>query len=362
MSEEYLKEVVVLIPSLDPDEKMVEYVRGLKKRGFEKIIVVDDGSGRETQPYFEAVKQLQGVVVLRHAVNQGKGRALKTGFHYFLNTYKQGEMVGVVTADADGQHSVEDTARVASRLKASGGVVLGTRNFKASNVPFKSRSGNQITTAVFALFYGKRISDTQTGLRGLPYSFIYSCLQFAGERFDYEIAMLIEAVRAKVPIIEESIETIYIDSNRATHFHALKDSIRIYKVILRMFFQFAISGVLAFIVDIGIFDFLTKTVLASLNVSVAVFGGTLFARVVSSLINYQLNRKVVFRNKKSAGKSFVRYYCLCIMQLLCSWILVVLVFRQLSWDTTLIKTIVDLCLFFISYQIQRFWVFREETA
>lgn len=243
-----------------------------------------------------------------------------------------------------------------------GGVVLGTRNFKASNVPFKSKSGNQITTAVFALLYGKKISDTQTGLRGIPYSFVSSCLQFAGERFDYEIAMLIETVRAKKTILEEPIETIYIDSNRATHFHALKDSIRIYKVILRMFFQFALSGLLSFVVDISIFDLLTKTVLASLDVSVAVFGGSLFARAVSSLLNYWLNRNAVFKDKKSAGKSFVRYYCLCIIQILCSWILVVLVFRQLSWDTTLIKTIVDICLFFISYQIQRLWIFGEEKV
>lgn len=360
--EDYLKEVAVLIPSLDPDEKMVEYVQGLKNRGFENIIIVDDGSQECTQMYFAAVKELQGVVILRHAVNQGKGRALKTGFHYFLNTYKKENMVGVVTADADGQHSVEDTARIARCLKVSGGVVLGTRNFKASNVPFKSKSGNQITTAVFALLYGKKISDTQTGLRGIPYSFVSSCLQFAGERFDYEIAMLIETVRAKKTILEEPIETIYIDSNRATHFHALKDSIRIYKVILRMFFQFALSGLLSFVVDISIFDLLTKTVLASLDVSVAVFGGSLFARAVSSLLNYWLNRNAVFKDKKSAGKSFVRYYCLCIIQILCSWILVVLVFRQLSWDTTLIKTIVDICLFFISYQIQRLWIFGEEKV
>lgn len=119
--EDYLKEVAVLIPSLDPDEKMVEYVQGLKNRGFENIIIVDDGSQECTQMYFAAVKELQGVVILRHAVNQGKGRALKTGFHYFLNTYKKENMVGVVTADADGQHSVEDTARIARCLKVSGG-------------------------------------------------------------------------------------------------------------------------------------------------------------------------------------------------------------------------------------------------
>ncbi len=357
MNEKLLDKVMILIPSYDPDEQMVLYVKKLIREGFKNIVIVDDGSKQDTQKYFDEVRELKEVVLLRHAVNQGKGRALKTGMHYFLNTYPKGEMAGIVTADADGQHGVMDTVKVAKCLVETNGFILGTRNFDESNVPFKSRSGNKITTCVFALFYGKKIRDTQTGLRGIPYEFVSECLKMQGERFEYEIVMLIEAVRQKLVIIEEDIETIYIDSNRATHFHAIKDSARIYKIILETFFAFAISGILSFVIDIGLFALLTKVVFSFLDITMSVFLGTLLARVVSSLFNYTMNRNTVF--KGGTKNSIFKYYVLCVCQLLCSWGLVVLVFNQIHFDTTIIKCVVDVVLFFISYQIQRLWVFKK---
>lgn len=360
MGETNLQDVAVLIPSLDPDELMVQYVKGLVERGFQHIIVIDDGSCQETQLYFEQVKALGGVVVLRHAINQGKGRALKTGMHYFLNTYKKGEKVGLVTADADGQHSIEDTVKVALRLAETKNLILGTRNFSEEQVPFKSRWGNQITTNVFHLLYGKRITDTQTGLRGIPYEFVSTCLKLEGERFDYEILMLIEAVRKKIEIVEETIETIYINSNRATHFHAIKDSVRIYKLIFRTFLKFAVSGMLSFFLDISLFALLTKVLFTSRDVMISTMVGTIVARIVSSLFNFTMNKNTVFKKKGQIGKTFIKYYALCILQMLCSWLLVVVVYKQIHWDTTLIKGIVDTVLFFVSYQIQRLWVFKED--
>lgn len=356
---DFLKSIAVLIPSLDPDEQMPQYVSGLHHAGFRTIIVVDDGSRESTQKYFDAVREIDGVVLLRHAVNQGKGRALKTGFHHFLNTYDQDAMLGIVTADADGQHTVEDTVKVASELYRGGVFVLGTRDFNDPKVPFKSRNGNKITTIVFYALYGRKLQDTQTGLRGIPYAFISDCLAFDGERFDYEIAMLIETVRAQMPIIEEPIQTIYIDSNRATHFQAVRDSIKIYKVILKMFFQFAISGIASFAIDISLFALLTKIFLNSLEASASVFVGTTCARAVSSYFNYTVNRKIFIKKYHAKGILF-KYYTLCIAQMLCSWLLVAAVFRWIQWDTTFIKCFIDLILFFISYHIQRLWVFKED--
>ena len=126
-------------------------------------------------------------------MNQGKGRALKTAFSCLLNEYKPEEISGVVTVDADGQHSPEDPKRVAEALLEEEALILGTRNF-SKDTPFKSRYGNHITTAVFALLYGKKIRYTQTGLRGIPYGFLAECLRLEGERFEYEIKMLIDTV------------------------------------------------------------------------------------------------------------------------------------------------------------------------
>jgi dolichol-phosphate mannosyltransferase len=232
-----LSKVVLVIPSLNPDDNMVNFVNKLIDAGFSKIVIVDDGSRGDTQKYFDIVSQNDSVTVLKHAINQGKGRALKTAFNYILNTYTQDEIKGVVTADADGQHSPLDTKNVAIQLVNNGGAfVLGTRYFNDKSVPFKSSFGNRITSFVFGLMYGRKIADTQTGLRGIPYDYLKKCLILAGERFEYEILMLIDAVNSKMPIIEEKIQTIYINSNRETHFDAIKDSARIYRVMFECFF------------------------------------------------------------------------------------------------------------------------------
>lgn len=350
-----LDKVVILIPSLDPDEMLGKYVECLKQAGFTKIIIVNDGSRKENMKYFPQ----KGVIRLDHALNQGKGRALKTGFEYILDTFQEQEIAGVVTADADGQHSVQDTVKVAKTLYASKAVVLGTRDFNEEQVPFKSRNGNKITSFVFQLLYGKRIQDTQTGLRGIPYNYLNRCLELRGERFEYEIRMLIDMVRDKLSIIEEPIQTIYFESNRATHFSAVKDSVKIYKVILGEFIKFSISGLASSVIDIGIFDFVTKWLLASSAVSYATFYGTISARVVSSLVNFFMNQRI-FENQRNIKACMIRYYLLCGGQMLASWGLVMFVYHVIQGNTTLIKICVDVGLFFISYRIQQSWVFGRK--
>ena len=355
----FSKEIAIVIPSLNPDENMVNYVKELVDY-FEHIIIVDDGSDSDTKFYFDKVREYEAVTVLVHDTNKGKGRALKTGFQYVLDTFHADNMVGVVTADADGQHSVQDTVKVAKELWESQTVILGTRDFNAEIVPFKSRNGNKITTVVFALLYGKRINDTQTGLRGIPFTYLPRCVELPGEKFEYEIRMLIDIVRLKQQMQEVEIETIYINSNRATHFHAIKDSLRIYGVIFKMFFKFAISGVVSFGVDIGLFAFFTKTIFKMLTVSQNVFWGTVIARLISSILNFQMNKKIVFDSKIEGTRQAFKYFILCVVQLLCSWLLVVGVYNRVHFDTSIIKIMVDLCLFFVSFQIQQRWVFREK--
>jgi dolichol-phosphate mannosyltransferase len=359
-----IENTIVLIPSLNPDELLVIYLEQLRDIGFRKIVVVDDGSNMESQKYFDKVKKMNEVTLLKHTQNRGKGAALKTGFIYVLSNFNAEEIQGVVTADADGQHSATDTAKVAEKLsKNNGEMILGSRNFNAKNVPWKSAWGNKITTFIFALFYGKKISDTQTGLRGIPFSYLKACTELKKDRFDYEIEMLIDAVHSKREIVEEPIETIYIDSNRATHFNSVKDSVRIYKVIFSMFIKFSFTGLSSFLIDIILFALLTKLIFSSVDVSYAVPLATGIARVISSIYNFIMNKNIVFKVKNSEQKMWkylLKYYSLCIVQLSCSALFVLLVYDKIQWDTTLIKGIVDLILFFISYQVQRLWVFREE--
>lgn len=230
--------VVGIIPSLNPDGKLPETIKGMLEAGFSDIIIVDDGSRNDCQPIFKELEAMDGCAVVHHDVNRGKGRALKTAFAYYLENYDQKLFRGVVTADADGQHLPKDIMRSSLPLLETGdALTLGTRNFDEEIVPFKSRNGNKITTAVFKLLFGKQINDTQTGLRGIPNGYIAACMEMPGERFEYEINMLIDAARKKMEMLEVPIETVYFDSNRETHFHPVKDSIRIYKVMLKAFFK-----------------------------------------------------------------------------------------------------------------------------
>ena len=355
-----ITKVIAIVPSFNPTETTVTYVEELFGQGFEKIIVVDDGSRDDSKHYFDVLRQNPRCVVLTHAVNFGKGRALKTAFNYFLNHFSKEEAVGVVTADADGQHSAKDTAKVALRLlEEPDHLILGTRDFNEEIVPFKSRNGNKITTTVFSMLYSKKINDTQTGLRGIPYEFVKKCITLSGERFEYEINMLIASVREKVEIKEERIETIYFESNRETHFDTVRDSAKIYALMFKSFLKFMMAGMVSFLIDIGIFAFLTKVVFSSMVVRTSVLLGTVIARIISSLFNFKVNKDGVFKSSGLTGPTMLRYYALVAAQMLLSWLLVIFLFDATKGDTTFIKIIVDFLLFFVSFQVQRRWVFAD---
>jgi len=193
--------------------------------------VVDDGSGPEYGAIFREVAAIDGVTVLRHAVNLGKGVALKTGLNHAACAFS--ESAGVVTADADGQHAVQDVLRVAAELAAAPErLTLGVRAFDAA-VPWRSRIGNALTRAIMRAVTGQRISDTQTGLRGVPMRFIPDLLRLRATGYEFELDMLVTARNAGRAIRETPISTIYLDGNRASHFNPLIDSMRIYFIFLR---------------------------------------------------------------------------------------------------------------------------------
>lgn len=219
--------VVILIPAYDPDEKLTALLAALTKT-YAKIVVVDDGStlGKEV---FAAIDPKK-VTLLAHDVNRGKGAALKTGFKWILENEPQVD--GVITADADGQHCVEDIAKIAEALTAERrGLVLGVRAF-AGKVPFRSRFGNWWTSLFFFLMTGLKVGDTQTGLRGIPTALLESIAALPGERYEYEMRMLAEARHHAEKPHQLPIETIYIEENRSSHFSPLKDSLKIWGALI----------------------------------------------------------------------------------------------------------------------------------
>ena len=359
-----LSDVSVVLPSLDPDEKLDAVIDGLLEYGFTDIILVNDGSKPENLPRFQHAADIHPEVhLLHHPVNRGKGAALKTAFAYFLENRPEGK--GVVTVDGDNQHHPEDTRTCAERMLETGHVVLGCRDFTLPHVPARSRFGNHTTSLVFKLFCGMTISDTQTGLRAIPRSAVEKFGSVSGERFEYETNMLLAMKTMGIPYEEVKIRTVYIEENKSSHFHAIKDSWRIYKLILKHFFRYTLSSLVCAGVDAGMFALLDGT-LRSASVAVHVTVPYVGARVVSSLLNFFLNKKLVFQSEEKTGKALLKYYLLAVPQMAAQMLLTNGVYKLFGVsDTaggvrTLWYVIVMVCLYFISYTIQQRWVFAKQ--
>lgn len=347
------QKVLVVIPSLDPDEKLLNVIRGVQEKGFTDILLVDDGSCDEKQHFFEEGAAL-GCNVLHHGVNKGKGRALKTAFAWFLENRK--DSVGAVTIDGDDQHLPKDIAACVDLMfrQEKDSLVLGVRDFNLPHVPPKSRFGNKLTSSVFRLFCGLKVSDTQTGLRVFPRSIIPKMTEISGERFEYETNMLLECKQADIPIVEQTIETVYINENETTHFHPVKDSLRVYGIIIKFF----ISSVLSFVID-QILNILGYNFVFRLFTEGArQFCSSSAARVISSLFNFTMNRKAVFKSDAPLILTMCRYYILWAGQLLTSIGSVFLLSKVLPVKPTIIKPFVDFLLYFVSFRIQQAWVFK----
>lgn len=346
------KDVVIVIPAYQPNEKIMSEFMVEVKENFEHIVVVNDGSGDEYDNFFKRLKD-DGYDVLTHSVNLGKGRALKTAINHVLNAYP--DAIGMVTADCDGQHIVKDIQNVVAKLKENPNrLVIGSRNFDEEHVPLRSSFGNKMTRGIFAAFVGIKITDTQSGLRAFGTDIMKTFLRVAGERYEYETNMLIECKEKEIKIEEVVISTVYIDNNATSHFNPIKDSIIIYK----LFLKFIIAAFSSFIIDIGLFSLLVCTLPEmSCGIVTKIVVATVIARIVSSLYNFFVNSKMVF--KKANHSSIVKYYALVLVQMFVSAFAVSAIYDNLGGSATFIKLIVDTIIFIVNFYLQREWVFKK---
>lgn len=358
--------ISVILPSLDPDDKLLAVIDGLLEYGFSDIILVNDGSKPENMHYFETAATHPEVHLLHHAVNRGKGAALKTAFSWFLENRPEG--CGVVTVDGDNQHHPADTRACAEHMLKTGRIVLGVRDFSLPQVPFKSRNGNRITSAIFKIFVGMTISDTQTGLRAFPRQQVQQMLAVSGDRFEYETNMLLYMKKMDLPFDEVKIRTVYIEENKSSHFRAVRDSWRIYKLILAHFFKYTASSLISSVVDEGMFllmtywcqDVLTGIALTAVPVVVA--------RVISSFLNFAVNQKLVFQSEGPTGKALLRYFAaatpLAVLQMVITYGIYSIF--SISEQEVLLRGVlyaaVMIALFFVSFFIQQKWVFSTKRG
>lgn len=359
-----ISQVSVVLPSLDPDEKLLNVLRGLREYGFRDVILINDGSHPEALHYFDEAAAMPGVTLLTHEVNRGKGAALKTAFAWFLEN--RPDAPGVVTVDGDDQHHPEDTRACTEHMLETGHVTLGCRDFSQPDVPERSRFGNRTTSMVFKLFCGMTISDTQTGLRAIPREAVQAFMQVAGERYEYETNMLLAMKTKGIPFDEVKIRTVYIEENKSSHFHVLRDSWRIYKLILAHFFRYTASSLACSVIDTVCYSLFSSMLAGALTGFALTAVAGVGARVVSSLVNFFLNMRVVFRAEVNASRAIVRYYALAVPQMAAQVLLTQGVYALFGVGDragalrTLWYVIVMVCLYFMSYSIQQRWVFAPQ--
>lgn len=310
--------MTIIIPAYKPDEKLIRLLQELKEKTPARLLVVNDGSGEAFAPIFSQVEKMN-CTLLVHPVNRGKGAALKTAYQFLLDEGNDREVI--CTADADGQHLPEDILRCLKCAEENpDALVLGSRSFRG-DVPFRSRFGNAISRFTFHLLMGTRVYDTQTGLRAFSAALLPEMLSVPGDRYEYEMQVLCNAAKKKWPIREVEIQTVYIEENASSHFNPLRDATRVYGLLLKnacgRFFQmieFLFSSLFAFLLDVVIYTILFNFVFYLFidNKELLALLSLLVARSISSVVNFLINRKVVFGNLKKPVRSFL-LYCLTVL-------------------------------------------------
>lgn len=351
--------IVVVVPAFDPPPGLVPLVREMLATGVQEVVVVDDGSGPGHRSTFEELARRPDVTVLRHDTNRGKGAALRTATELLI---ARPDVVGMVTADADGQHTPTDVWAVVGRLRQllrrpGEAAVLGSRDFGAPGIPRRSKLGNRITTAVVGALYGRSLPDTQTGLRGFSREVFGDLLAVPGDRYQYEMRVLLRLLRRRMHIDEVPIATVYTADNSTSHFRPIRDSAIIYGAILREGGAFALTSLMGAAVDIGVFALVMDVAFGGVPTPTSVLVAAVVARVLSTVANYTANRHLVFGSTRPVTRSGSRYYALAVGLLGASWALTTVMAQALDGHVVWAKILVDSSLFVVSYLVQKRWVF-----
>lgn len=341
---------VVIIPAYKPDKTLVAITDQLWAYGC-RIIVVDDGSGEEYRQIFDQAGDI--CIVLRHTENRGKGAAIKTALSYIKREIWDNEVIGIM--DSDGQHLPKDMMKLFAFAETHRkSLVLGVRTV-GKEMPLKSRLGNRITRAVYRMISGVKVSDTQTGLRAFGLELTEKFLSVKGERYEYEMNVLMACAKEKIPIEEVGISTIYRDKdNSNSHFRGFRDSVRIYKDILK----FTLSSFSSFVLDYLLFSMLTFFLP---HTEVALLLANIAARMVSAFCNYSMNRRFVFhaeqRIREAAG-----YFALAGAILVMNNLILELFVQILHVPVYPAKLLTECLLFAFSWLIQKNVIFRKKKC
>jgi glycosyltransferase involved in cell wall biosynthesis len=218
----------VIIPAYEAERTLgavLEDVMRVLGASRDDVLVVDDGSHDETH----LVASRAGVRLVRCASNGGKGGALVRGLEEALRLGFE----GALTVDADGQHPARAAALVLGASTDPRALVLGVRDLARDGAPKKNRFSNGVSNLFLSLFSGRRLRDTQCGLRRYPIAETLA-LGTRGRGYDFEAEIILRAIARGIPIVECPVEVIYPPAGeRVTHFDSVRDPMRIVRTVVR---------------------------------------------------------------------------------------------------------------------------------
>lgn len=339
----------VLIPAYNPPPNFLKLVYDLVEAGIKKIVIVNDGTEEKFLHFFEKISHFPQIEILSHAVNLGKGAALKTGLNYFYT--HESELSGVVTADADGQHALDDIIDVGNfMLSQQETLILGARNSN-KNVPFRSKLGKTVTKRLYRLVVGQKINDSQSGLRGIPKSFIPDFLKISSNGYEFELDMLLTCKYTQRKVMEKEIKTIYLEGNKSSHYSPILDSLKIYFVLFRSI----ILSFATFCVDITVFSL-------ARFFGLSILSSQALARAVSIVFYYPLAKKAVFFSDENNKIALPKYIFLVFMSGVFSYALINLLIYEFNMGFIQAKILAESVIYIFNFAIQREFIFIRKRC
>ena len=335
---------VLIIPVYNPTKLFLQTLRDLQDTAETRqlsLIVVNDGSQKELALF--RFPEMKGVTLLSHPVNLGKGAAIKTALQYLqLN---RPEVTHALTLDGDFQHRAKDVSTVLA-VNTAEQFVIGAREFSTENVPIRSYIGNQFTRFVLFLLSGKKLKDTQSGLRRYGRGFFTLISNIESNRFEFEMDVIMLALKTRQNVFSVGVGTSYIEGNRSSHFNPFFDSMRIYFVLLR----YGLSSIAAAVLDIILFSLMIYSGVGKLPAH-------FISRTLGGAFNFVNNHRLVFRSRSDILASLLKYTFLLYLSGCCSYFLLTLMHDEYGMNLFSAKIIAELLMFSLNFLIQRIFIF-----
>lgn len=341
--------MVVLIPAIKITDGLVSFVQDLKNQHFTNILIFTNEE-EKNEHYNVLVDDCDaGIFTYKKDSNQ-----LKERVDVILEEYPHAE--AAIVADAMGLYSVQDVEIIAQALaNAPDEVIIGQRRLDRSADAKKPSIGNRLFEAVFHQLEEKIATESHTSLRAFSTENLKAMLE--GIEADDAHSNNPFLVAKKIGI-SFKVVPIYTDAQKSderTYTSRIIDLVKVYKT----FFKFTASSLFSTVIDLGLFTILIY-VFRSLFPTGYIMVSTIIARIVSVVVNYTINNKLVFKRKKQKRGAFIRYVSLAIAEMFGSGLLVTFLVENFIRYETLTKVAVDGSLFFVGFLIQRKFVFTDD--